>query len=117
MSAGRHTPERRQGVPRVCLPSSPRARPPRAAAPSRPPPSRQAARAVPGGAPHLSADIGAKLAYYAACGYDEAFPEFTGGLVAGRYSRDGFSPEEARQRHGDIVGRLADVLGLCGGMG
>lgn len=81
-----------------------------------PPPSlssTQAARVVPGGAPHLTADIDAKLAYYAACGADEAFPEFTGGLVAGRYSRERFSPDDARARHADVVARLAAVLGLC----
>lgn len=66
-----------------------------------------------GGAGHLSADIDAKLAYYAACGADEAFPDFTGGLVTGRYSRDAFSPEDARARHGDLVARLSAVLGLC----
>jgi hypothetical protein len=112
---------------RGCTPSCSRARgsthplgdaapPPRPHTPPLPNP-KQASRVVAGGAPHLSADIGPKLAYYSACGADEAFPEFTGGLVTGRYSRDGFCPEEARQRHGDIVGRLAEVLGLCGGMG
>lgn len=66
---------------------------------------------------HLNADIDTKLDYYAACGADEAFPEFTGGLVTGKYTRDKFSPEEARARQGDILGRLAEVLGLCQGYG
>jgi hypothetical protein len=69
-------------------------------------PSAQAARA----GPHGAGDITQKLEYLAACGADEAFPEFTGGLVAGRYARDGFSPEEARARHGDIISRLSEVL-------
>ncbi len=76
-------------------------------------PSAQASRLVAGGAAHLNSDIDAKLAYYAACGADEAFPEFTGGLVTGKYCRDKFSPEEARSRHADVVQRLAAVLGLC----
>ena len=84
-------------------------------------PSARAARAagLPGGAaPPAGADADAKLAYFAACGADEAFPLFTGGLVAGgKYGRDRFSPEEARARHADMLERLAEVLGLCQGPG
>lgn len=64
---------------------------------------------------HLSADLPIKLAHYAACSADEHFPEFTGGLVNGRYSRDMFCPEECRQRHGDIISRLIEVFGLHSG--
>jgi hypothetical protein len=46
-----------------------------------------------------------KLGHYAACAADEHFPEFTGGLVSGRYTRDMFCPEECRQRHADIITR------------
>lgn len=61
---------------------------------------------------HLCADLPAKLAHYAACGGDEAFPSFTGGLVTGHYTRDAFSPEECRQRHADILDRLLLVFGI-----
>jgi hypothetical protein len=66
---------------------------------------------------HLSADLPTKLRYYAACAADERFPEFTGGLVDGRYSRDMFSPDECRQRHADIISRLITVFGFAGGGG
>jgi hypothetical protein len=64
---------------------------------------------------HLSADLAVKLGHYAACAADEHFPEFTGGLVSGRYTRDCFCPEECRQRHGDIITRwgLLDALALA----
>jgi hypothetical protein len=65
----------------------------------------------------LSAELPTKLRYYAACAADERFPEFTGGLVDGRYSRDMFNPEECRQRHANIVSRLISVFGLGGGPG
>ncbi|KAF8068268.1 hypothetical protein HT031_001955 [Scenedesmus sp. PABB004] len=61
---------------------------------------------------HLTADLPAKLAHYAACAADEHFPDFSGGLLSGRYARDGFSPEECRQRHADIIARLVRVFGL-----
>uniref|UniRef100_A0A383VA23 GmrSD restriction endonucleases N-terminal domain-containing protein n=1 Tax=Tetradesmus obliquus TaxID=3088 RepID=A0A383VA23_TETOB len=64
---------------------------------------------------HLSADLATKLQHYRACAADEHFPEFTGGLLSGRYSRDMFCPEECRQRHGDIITRLIDVFRLYPG--
>jgi len=69
------------------------------------------------GSSHVSADLPTKLQYYAACAADEHFPDFTGGLVSGRYSRDLFSPEECRQRHADIISRLIAVFGLQGAGG
>lgn len=64
---------------------------------------------------HLSADLATKLQHYSACAADEHFPEFTGGLLSGRYSRDMFCPEECRQRHGDIITRLIEVFRLYPG--
>jgi hypothetical protein len=64
-------------------------------------------------ASHLTADIDAKLLYYAACGAEEHFPDFSGGLVTGHYTRDKFSPEECRMRHGDLLARLAQRFDLC----
>lgn len=61
---------------------------------------------------HLSANLPAKLEHYKACAADEHFPEFSGGLLNGRYTRDWFSPDECRQRHGDIISRIMQVFGL-----
>ena len=48
------------------------------------------------------------------CGAERMFPRFSGSIsrAGGAYARHKFSAEECRQRHTDLVERLAEVFEL-----
>ena len=60
------------------------------------------------------ADFDAKVAMWRQAGVAQAAPGFSAPLLAegGRYARFKFAFDECRQRHADMVARLAEVFDL-----